>query len=60
VYGGHRPSAVAQVDPKKAELERITFRVPVVLLRDGNLGTGIRPDGYGYVDDFLPAGGTRT
>jgi hypothetical protein len=66
VYGGHRPSAVAQVDPKKAELERITFRVPVVLLRDGNLGTGTRyppgtrPDGYGYVDDFLPAGGTRT
>jgi hypothetical protein len=28
--------------------------------RDGNLGTGTRPDGYGYGDDFLPAGGTRT
>jgi hypothetical protein len=28
--------------------------------RDGNLGTGTRPDGYGYVDDFLPAGGIRT
>jgi hypothetical protein len=34
--------------------------------RDGNLGTGTRyllgtrPDGYGYEDDFLPAGGTRT
>jgi hypothetical protein len=26
--------------------------------RDGNLGTGTQPDGYG--DDFLPAGGTRT
>jgi hypothetical protein len=34
--------------------------------RDGNLsmGTryppGTRPDGYGYGDDFLPVGGTRT
>jgi hypothetical protein len=33
---------------------------------DGNSGTGTRypsgtrPDGYGYGDDFLPAGGTRT
>jgi hypothetical protein len=33
---------------------------------DDNLGTGtrypsgIRPDGYGYGNDFLPAGGTRT
>jgi hypothetical protein len=36
------------------------------MLRDGNLGTGTRyssgtrPDGYGYGDDFLPVGGTRT
>jgi hypothetical protein len=28
--------------------------------RDGNSGTGTRPDGAGYGDDFLPAGGTRT
>jgi hypothetical protein len=34
--------------------------------RDGNSGMGIRyppgtrSDGYGYVDDFLPMGGTRT
>jgi hypothetical protein len=34
--------------------------------RGGNLGMGTqyspgtRPDGYGYRDDFLPAGGTRT
>jgi hypothetical protein len=27
-------------------------------IRDGNSGTGTRPDGYG--DDFLPVGGTRT
>jgi hypothetical protein len=38
----------------------------LVISRDGNLGTGTRylsgtrPDGYGYGDDFLPAGGTRT
>jgi hypothetical protein len=31
-----------------------------VLVRDGNLGMGTRHDGYGYGDDFLPAGGTRT
>jgi hypothetical protein len=35
-------------------------------IRDGNSGTGTRypqgtrPEGYGYVDDFLPMGGTRT
>jgi hypothetical protein len=35
-------------------------------LRDGNSGMGTRyplgtrPDGYGYGDDFLPVGGTRT
>jgi hypothetical protein len=28
--------------------------------RDGNLGTGTRPDGYEDGDDFLPVGGTRT
>jgi hypothetical protein len=34
--------------------------------RDGNSGMrtryppGIRPDGYGYGDDFLPVSGTRT
>jgi hypothetical protein len=36
------------------------------LARDGNSSTGTRypsgtrPDRYGYEDDFLPAGGTRT
>jgi hypothetical protein len=32
------------------------------LARDDNSGTvpGIQPDGTGYVDDFLPAGDTRT
>jgi hypothetical protein len=29
-------------------------------IRDGNSGTGTRPEGYGYVDDFLSVGGTRT
>jgi hypothetical protein len=29
-------------------------------LRDGNSGTDTRPDGYGYEDDFLPTGDTRT
>jgi hypothetical protein len=28
--------------------------------RDGNSGTGTRPDGARYMDDFLPAGGNRT
>jgi hypothetical protein len=28
--------------------------------RDGNSGTGTRPNGYGYGDDFLPTGDTRT
>jgi hypothetical protein len=27
--------------------------------RDGNLGTGTRPNGYGYEDNFLSADGTR-
>jgi hypothetical protein len=37
-----------------------------LLIRDGNLGMGtwyplgIRPDGYGYGDDFLSVGGTHT
>jgi hypothetical protein len=32
----------------------------VVVARDGNSGTGTRPNGAGYGNDFLPAGGTRT
>jgi hypothetical protein len=35
-------------------------RVTAIGGRDSNLDTGIRPDGYGYVDDFLPVGGIRT
>jgi hypothetical protein len=31
----------------------------LVIFRDGNSGTGIRPDVYGYEDDFLSAGDTR-
>jgi hypothetical protein len=42
------------------------IKPPMGANRDGNSGTGIgypsgtRLDGYGYEDDFLPAGGTRT
>jgi hypothetical protein len=32
----------------------------MLIFRDDNLGMGTRPDGYGYGDDFLPAGGTCT
>jgi hypothetical protein len=35
-------------------------RVTAIGGRDSNLDTGIRPDGYGYVDDFLPVGDIRT
>jgi hypothetical protein len=30
-----------------------------LLGKDGNSGMGTRPDGARYMDDFLPAGGTR-
>jgi hypothetical protein len=30
------------------------------IFRDGNSGTGTRPNGYIYEDDFLPVADTRT
>jgi hypothetical protein len=39
------------------DMNRVTLCVDV---RDGNLGTDTRPDGYEYGDNFLPTGGTRT
>jgi hypothetical protein len=39
VYGGRWPSAAAQADPKKTELEWIMFRVPVVPLQHFVLAT---------------------
>jgi hypothetical protein len=34
--------------------------IPQFRSRDDNSGTGTRPDRYGYGDDFLPVGGSRT
>jgi hypothetical protein len=39
---------------------RADERTMRIVNRDGNLGTGTRPDRYGYEDNFLPAGGTCT
>jgi hypothetical protein len=50
---------------KKNQLGEVA-RHKARLIRDGNSGMGTRylpgtrPDGYGYGDDFLPMGGTRT
>jgi hypothetical protein len=39
---------------------KIQLRKVVVYARDGNSGTGTRPEGYEYVNEFLPADGTNT
>jgi hypothetical protein len=51
-WGPHQDSANARGYPRQ--------HLPISDIRDGNSGTGTRPNGYGYGDDFLPVGGIRT
>jgi hypothetical protein len=41
-------------------IAQCTIHRTCTAIRDGNSGTGTRSDGYGYGDDFLSVGGTRT